>query len=113
MQKADMIAVVHRYVEAFAEADITIIRDLFAVDAVLEDPVGSEPHIGIDAIETFYETGLSSGAKLRLTGDVRCSGNCVAFPFDVILPGMTISPIDVFTFNEDGKIVDMKAYWSL
>ena len=57
--------------------------------------------------------GTSSGARLRLTGDIRCSGNCAAFAFDVVMPGMSISPIDVFTFNEAGKVVDMKAYWSL
>ncbi len=113
MEHSEKIAVVNRYVEAFEKSDMAIIREIFAEDAVVEDPVGTEPHVGIAAIEKFYEVGLSSGARLRLTGEIRCSGNCAAFPFDVVLPGVSISPIDVFTFNEDGKVIDMKAYWSL
>lgn len=113
MEHSDKIAVVNRYVEAFEKADLAIIREIYAEDAIVEDPVGSDPHVGIAAIEKFYEVGFSANARLRLTGDVRCSGNCAAFPFDVVMPGMTISPIDVFTFNDDGKVVDMKAYWSL
>ncbi len=68
MDHEEKIAVVHRYVEAFEKSDMAIIREIFAEDAVVEDPVGTEPHVGIDAIEKFYDVGLSSGARLRLTG---------------------------------------------
>lgn len=112
MQADDKIAVVHRYVEAFAESSLDIIREIYAEDAVVEDPVGSDPRVGMDAILAFYETGLSPGVKLELTGPVRCAGNSVAFPFNVVMPGMTIAIIDVFEFDEEtGKVVSMKAYW--
>ena len=113
MDNAAKIAVVKRYVEAFDKADLGIIREMYADDATVEDPVGSEPYVGIDAILGFYEGALASGAKLELTGDVRCAGNTVAFPFKVIMPGMEISPIDVFEFNADGKVQSMKAYWGM
>lgn len=111
MENAHMIATVHKYVEAFEKQDIDIIRDIYADDAVVEDPVGTDPHRGMDAICEFYEKGLSAGAKLELTGNCRCAGYSVAFPFRVVLGEMKIEIIDVFTFNDDGKVVDMKAYW--
>lgn len=103
--------IVDRYVEAFDKGDETIIRDIYADDAVLEDPVGSDVKQGIEAIVEFYRQGFASGAKLKLTQPVRVAGNTVAFAFDVVLDDMTISPIDVFEINGDGKIQSMKAYW--
>lgn len=111
MENRDMIAAVHKYVEAFDKADMDIIRELYADDAIVEDPVGSDVHNGIDAVVAFYEGALSSGAKLALTGNPRCAGNAVAFPFQVQMPGMAIEIIDVFEFDDSGKVNSMKAYW--
>jgi steroid delta-isomerase len=112
MDHDTMIATVHKYVEAFDKQDINIIRDIYAEDAVVEDPVGTEPYRGIEAICGFYETGLGAGANLELTGNCRCAGDSVAFPFQVVMGGMRIDIIDVFEFNEAGKVDSMKAYWS-
>lgn len=111
MEASDKIAVVHKYVEAFDTQDMNIIREIYADDAIVEDPVGTDIHHGIEAICTFYEGALTSGAKLELTGEARCSGNAVAFPFQVQMPGMVIHIIDVFEFNDAGKINTMRAYW--
>ncbi|MEZ5571894.1 MAG: nuclear transport factor 2 family protein [Halioglobus sp.] len=112
MDASSKIAMVHKYVEAFEKQDMAIIRDIYATDATVEDPVGTDLHVGIDAVCAFYEGALHSGAKLVLSGDPRCSGNAVAFPFQVHMPGVTIDIIDVFEFNADGKVSSMKAYWS-
>lgn len=111
MESTDKIEVVNRYIAAFDTADIAIIREIYAQNATLEDPVGSPARVGIDAICEFYKDALEAGIKLTLTGDCRCAGNAVAFPFTVEMPGMTIEVIDVFEFNTDGKITSMKAYW--
>ena len=111
MSNEHMIATVHKYVEAFEKQSMDIIREIYAEDAVLEDPVGTDPQHGIDAVVAFYENALGSGAKLELTGECRCAGNSVAFPFQVVMGEMRISIIDVFTFNDAGKVIDMKAYW--
>ena len=113
MEVSDKVAMVHRYVEAFDKADISIIRDIYSEDARVEDPVGTDVHDGIEAVCAFYEGALASGAKLALTGEPRCAGNSVAFPFQVKMPGMEIDIIDVFEFNDRGKIQSMKAYWGL
>ncbi len=111
MENQDMIAAVHRYVEAFDKADIGIIREIYAADARVEDPVGSDVHDGIEAICAFYEGALSSGARLELSGTPRCAGNSVAFPFRAKMPGMYIEIIDIFEFNAAGKVSSMRAYW--
>ena len=111
METADMVAAVHRYVEAFEKSDIDIIRGIFAEDATVEDPVGSPLQDGMDAIVAFYENALASGAKLELTGAPRCAGNAVAFPFRAVMAGMKVEIIDVFEFNESGKVASMRAYW--
>ena len=111
MQGSDMIAMVHKYVEAFDKQDMNIIREIYADDARVEDPVGTDVHVGIEAVCGFYENALNSGAKLVLSGEPRCAGNAVAFPFQVKMAGMTIDIIDVFEFNEQGKVNSMKAYW--
>jgi steroid delta-isomerase len=112
MEVSAKIAMVHKYVEAFDKQDIKIIREIYADDAIVEDPVGTDLHVGIEAVCGFYEGALASGAKLSLSGEPRCSGNAVAFPFQVKMPGVTIDIIDVFEFNDAGKVNSMKAYWS-
>ena len=111
MEAADKIAVVHKYVEAFDKQDMDIIREIYAADCVVEDPVGTDRHEGLEAICEFYAASLHSGAKLRLTGEPRCAGNAVAFPFQALAGDMVIDIVDVFEFNDDGKIASMKAYW--
>ena len=111
METKDKIAAVDLYIKAFEDADMAIIKDIYADDAIVEDPVGTDRHVGIDAVCEFYEGALASGAKLIATGTPRCAGNAVAFPFQVTMPGMTIDVIDVFEFNDSGKVVSMKAYW--
>ena len=68
MNTATLQALVARYVEAFDKADITLIEAMFAPDAVVEDPVGTEPKVGIDAINAFYQSAFDMGVKLNLDG---------------------------------------------
>ena len=111
METATLQKAVQTYVEAFEKADLNIIRELYAADATLEDPVGSPVRCGIEEIIEFYKAGFAMGMKLKLTGNPRCAGNSVAFSFDAVLKKMTVSPIDVFDLNADGKIQHMRAYW--
>ncbi len=39
------------------------------------------------------------------------TGAAVAFPFQVVMGDARIDIIDVFYFDDEGKVVDMKAYW--
>lgn len=113
MEASLLIKAVHGYIEAFEKGDVNLIRNLYADNAVLEDPVGSPPRRGMAEILAFYEPALKSGMTLKLMGKPRCAGNSVAFMFEGTLPGMRICPIDVFELNEEGKITRMRAYWSM
>lgn len=110
-----MVAVVHAYVEAFANEDSDAIAQLYAADATVEDPVGAPLRSGIEAIREFYEMSVGTGAKLTLNGPVRTAGNIAAFAFSVhvTLDGSPrrIDVIDTFNFDAHGKIVAMKAFW--
>ncbi len=116
MRKNPRITAVEHYIQALSAHDLAAIDNLFADDATVEDPVGSELITGKAAILRFYEVGFSSGISARLEGAVRLAANHAIFPFVVELnPGngeVRIEIIDQFTFNDDNKITAMKAFWS-
>jgi steroid delta-isomerase len=110
-----MTAAVHAYVAAFDAGDPDMAVAIFAEDAVVEDPVGSAPRIGADAIRQFYTESMATGAKLHLDGPIRVAAAHAAFAMQVRLhwdgTDMAIDVIDTFAFNEDGKVTEMKAYF--
>lgn len=111
MDAARKTAIVDKYLEACTRGDASVVREIYADNAVVEDPVGTEAHHGIDAIVAFYEQALQNGARMERIGNVRCAGNAAAFCFDVHVGGMKIEVLDVFEFDAAGKVVSMKAYW--
>ena len=108
-----MQAAVHRYIRALNESDLEGIVALYAPDAAVEDPVGSLPHRGHAAIRAFYAGSVALGLQAQLDGEVRATANVAAFAFRVSFvwsgQATTISPIDVFHFNEQGLITEMRA----
>ena len=115
MSKNPRLAAVEQYIRGLNNRDMAAITDLYADDATVEDPVGSEPLKGKAAIIRFYEVAFSSGISARLDGSVRLAANHAVFPFVVELnPGngeMRIEVIDQFTFNDDNKVIAMRAFW--
>jgi len=103
------------YVDAYNRADLDGIVELFAHDATVEDPVGSPLKKGHSEISEFFRVGIEMGAKLTLDGPVRCAADHAAFPFHVTLDwegqATRIDVIDVFRFDETGKIIEMRAFF--
>lgn len=111
-----MRAAMQEYINAFNRDDYEGIVSLYADDATVEDPVGSEPKRGRDEIDAFYAQAMKTGARLKLSAPIRAShGNAAAMAFEVSLnyqgQDMVIHVIDVMTFNDEGKFTSMKAYW--
>jgi steroid Delta-isomerase len=106
---------VQAYIAAFDRGDAEAVADLFAADARVEDPLGSPPKIGREAILDFYTESMRTGARLRLEGPVRCVNDVAAFAFSVHLThqgaAMRIDVIDTFRFDSAGKITAMTAYF--
>ena len=108
------------YIDAFNRVDPDAIVALYAEDATVEDPVGSPPKVGRQAIAEFYAYAIRSGAKLKLAAPIRGShGNSAAMAFDVELnmpqgdktARAVIRVIDVMTFTEAGQFSSMRAFW--
>lgn len=112
---ATMEAAVHEYIAAFDAGAPERVAALFAEGARVEDPVGSPPHVGHDAILAFYAASMQTGAKLRLEGPIRTAADHAAFAFSVLLhlngKDMHVDVIDTFRFDEDGKVTEMRAYF--
>ena len=114
--EADMKDTLQQYLDGFNQGDAASIIALFADDARIEDPVGGGQVVkGEEAIATFYQQGVEHVKKLELDTPIRSShGRSAAMAFTIRLEmdgiQSIIRTIDVMTFNESGKIVDMKAY---
>lgn len=111
-------AAVQSYLDRHQAKDAAGVAALFAVDAEVFDPVGSEPHMGSAAVEAFFAGThqMSDSMEFTLTGPIRVAGNHAAFPFEVRTAigetTLRLQIIDVMDFADDGLIQTMRAYWS-
>lgn len=103
---------VQRYLDTVARGNADDVAALYAEDATLEDPVGGgEVHIGRQAIAGFYK-GMEGAEVTTELLSFRAGGHEAAFMFAITVGGaMRIDPIEVMTFDGDGMITSMKAYW--
>lgn len=116
---ATIRATVERYIAAFSANDREGWLDCFAPDGTLEDPVGTEVRTGRRSIGEFFDGAQASADSItmELTGPIRVAGGEAAFPFRIspTIGGalMSMPVIDVMTFDDDGRITSMRAYWDL
>lgn len=109
-----MIRAVHDYVAAFDKNDPELAVALYAENGTVEDPVGAPIISGRAAIRDFYTQVMTRGAKLRLEGAVRAGANYAAFAFSALMDPSgekRIEVIDTFRFDDQGKVVEMRAFW--
>ena len=105
------------YCAAFTAGDQSAYVALFSEDAWIEDPVGTPTHHGHEGIGAFFaqSSGLADSIELRLTGPVRVAAGECAFPMQArpSIGGDTycMDIIDVMTFDDDGRITTMRAFW--
>ncbi len=108
----DIRKTIDRYIEYMNASDVDSIAALYAEDATLEDPVGTEPLQGREAIRGVYAASVGN-VKLERTGNPRVAAGEVAFPMHARIGGTQILEIiDLMVFNDDGQIVSMRAFWS-
>jgi steroid delta-isomerase len=110
-----MRAVVESYLALVGSGTAEEITALYAADATVEDPVGTPPHVGRDAVLEFYKVIEPIKRATELVS-FKAAGNVAVFEFNITtyFPEFTIqlNPVDIMTFAEDGKVKDMKAVWS-
>ena len=103
------------YVSLVGDDDVESLVALFADDCTVEDPVGADRHIGRDAVRAFFATLPPMGVSAELVGPVHAvpDAGTAAFPFVVRTGEMEMHVIDVMTFDRDGRITSMTAYWQM
>lgn len=114
--KDDQIAdTIRRYVSLLATGSTDDLLELFAEDATVEDPVGSDVRAGRNEIREFFSTlqQLERETELVL---LRVVGNEAAFSFTITFKvgdtPMRLQPIDTMTFDRDGKITSVRSYFA-
>jgi steroid delta-isomerase len=115
LSAADVTTIVEGYLRALESGDVDAIVSLYAEGASVEDPVGSTPVVGHAAIRAFYAKAQDMHPRTQLNGAVRVSGRECAFSFTVTVNyqgrRIAIHPIDTFRFDEQGRILQMRAYF--
>ena len=108
------------YVLAYKNNDKELFRSLWDDRAIFEDPVGSKPCNGIEAICAFWDFGHSDGMEIKPTNvePVICSNagflNAVMEVRNINdNSGMDIAIVDHFIVNAEGKIESGRAFWDL
>lgn len=110
--------VVDRYTTAHSAGDVDAVAALFAPDAVVADPVDQPAHEGRDAVREFFAGthAMLDAMDLHATGPVRAVGSWAAVPLEAVTTmgdlRLVVDIIDVFTFDDEGLIADMRAYWT-
>lgn len=108
-------ATVQAYIDHLNGGSAEQIADLYADGATVEDPIGSPIRDTRGELMEFYSiiTGLESrDATLKWT---KIAGDTAVFEFTLVTgtAGMKfeITPVDIMTFDDEGKIVSMRAVW--
>ena len=113
---ADVRALLDRYCVAMSEKDRETWLDCFADDAVQEDPVGTPPNVGREAIGKFFD---SNPVKVHLyqTQDPLVLGNEVLafFAVDADMDGVAMHLpriVDHIVLTDDGtKFQRLRAFF--
>ena len=103
------------YLTGLVVGDLEAVLARFSPDAVVEDPVGSEPQQGMEALRAFYQIACDSVNNAERIGPPRIAGTDIAFSFTITIGSATnamcIDIIDVFSCDSAGKVCGMRAYW--
>jgi len=116
---AQIEAAVEEYFAAAASFDPQRYANNFAPDGVLEDPVGTPPIQGTQALTAFIAaiTAPFSEIKPKIEEIIVC-GNEAAVDWKLKLTTttgkhITIDGMGVFSFNNAGKLQSVREFWDL
>ena len=99
--------------------------NVFAEDAVVEDPIGpsafdpeGKGHRGHEAISAFWDLAIASTDKIEFVfRDTYQCGNEEANVGHILITtgGYQVTAKGVFTYkaNDDGQLVALRAYWEM
>jgi steroid delta-isomerase len=117
MDPAMAHATLEGYIEGWRSGDLEPWLDLFAEDAVFEDPAGSPPMEGKQAIAAFFDASVkaSTGMNPVIERIVVCGNEAILlFTMNLYHPdgsGTALRVVDHFRLNDEGRIVRLRAFW--
>ena len=109
---------VAKYFEATRSQDSQIWASCFAQNATVEDPIGSEPITGSEAIiaqgEAFLEGFESVGLEEKFLHIVGFEAVTFWIGRGVTKEGKNVrfEGINIFRFDSYGQILNLKGYWN-
>ena len=113
-----MRATMDAYLESWRRNDPDARARLFTEAAVVEDPVGAPPYVGLDAIRGFWNQATSPDVRFDATLHkfIACGREALAH-FTIGLkgggrPDMRIEVHEALRFEDDGRISMLRAYWN-
>ena len=109
---------VDAYVDAYAKNDKAAFLALWASDGVLEDPVGTPAHAGVDALGAFWDGARELADRIVLAPqDVIIAGGEAAVVIEINAhmgdAGLVMHAVDIMNFDDDGRLTSVRAYWDM
>ena len=106
------------YVKSYKDNDKDLFLSLWDSSAIFEDPVGTNPCKGIEAISEFWDFGHVPGMTITPTQveTVVCGSEGILKAVMEVRnisdnSGMDIAIVDHFVINNEGKILSGRAIW--
>jgi len=112
-------AAVDEYVQSFVTADRDRFMASLAPDVVQEEPAGSTPNTGVDALGGFWDTLWSSVQSIEFESrELYVAGDEAALVFTIVqhpkVGGqVTIDGVDTFRIDDRGRIAHIRGFGSV
>lgn len=119
MTSEQVEAAVEEYFNSVGAFDVQRYVNNFAPDGVLEDPVGTPPVQGSQAIAAFITNIIAPFSKIEhKIQDINVCGHEAAVDWKLNLKTTTgkkisIDGMGVFNFNQNGKLQSVREFWDL
>lgn len=107
---------IRAYAAAWAARDRAAWLATFAESATQEDPIGERVRRGRAEIGEFWDESMAAYGSLEIVPrDIFVAGSEAAMEWTIhgvtARGRVTFSGVDVFTFDEAGRITGVRAYW--
>jgi steroid Delta-isomerase len=101
------------YLDTLASGDVDAVIALYDPSATCEDPVGGDVYRGLGEIGDFYRRAMSAGRLViePLSPIVSTTSNHAAVAARVKTSRGVIHFVETQAYNDQGKIVQMRAYY--
>jgi steroid delta-isomerase len=119
MPTADQVrATVDAYVDAYSRNDKAAFLALWAPEGVLEDPVGTPAHQGVEALGAFWDGARELADRIELSPvAVIVAGDEAAMVFEIHAHmgegGLVLQAVDIMRVDDDGRLLSVRAYWDM